>query len=100
MALRSPPGTPNAADRNRLTYSIPAADADADAEPFAIDKATGQISVTGELDHEAGGTTTNGDYVFTVTATDPTGATGTREVTISATDVNRKTLSDDSYDPR
>ena len=78
---------PNQNDRNRLTYTIPT---DGDAEPFAINKATGQITVKGKLDHEAGSTNDDGVYSVTVTATDPSGLTDTHAVTITATDVNEK----------
>ena len=86
-------------DKGRLTYTI---DPDsADARSFSIHKATGQIRVAGELDHEdgsltgiPGGTASDGIYVITVMVTDPTGASDspkgedTIDVTITATDVD------------
>ena len=78
-------GDPNAADAGKLTYSIPTT---ADGAPFAINKATGQISVDGMLDHEAGDANDDGVYEFLVTATDPTGSTDTQTVMITARDVN------------
>ena len=99
-------GNPVVADDNdgdgkgRLTYTI---DPDsADASSFSIHKATGQIRVAEELDHEAGSLTgdpgaTAGDgiYVITVMVTDPTGASDSPDegedainVTITATDVD------------
>ena len=59
-----------------------------DAASFAIDKITGQITVAGDLDHEAGGDGSDGIYDVTVTATDPSNGTGTVEVDITANDVN------------
>ena len=55
-----------------LYYTIPTT---GDAEPFAIDKVTGQITVTGDVDHEAGGADNDGEYTVTVTAVDPSGTT-------------------------
>ena len=85
-------------DKGRLTYTI---DTDStDARSFSIHKATGQIRVAEELDHEAGSVSGNGDaasdgiYVITVMVTDPTGASDNPEgqdtivVTITATDVD------------
>ena len=77
----------NQNDRNRLTYTIPTG---GDAAPFAINKATGQITVKGKLDHEAGSTNGDGVYTVTVTATDPSGESNNQDVTITATDVNEK----------
>ena len=54
-----------------LTYTIPPA---GDANPFVIDKKTGQISVAGTVHHEE--VDSNGvTYMVTVTATDPSGET-------------------------
>ena len=71
-----------------LYYTIPTT---GDAEPFAIDKVSGQITVTGDVDHEegsSGGTGGIGVYEVTVTATDPSGETSTIEILITAKDVN------------
>ena len=69
-----------------LYYTIPAA---GDANPFAIDKKTGQITVAGTVHFEA--TDGNGPaYTVTVTATDPSGTTTTIDITITAKDVNEK----------
>ena len=69
-----------------LTYTIPPT---SDANPFAIDKRTGQITVAGTVHHEDvdgnGGT-----YEVTVTATDPSGEDSSLAVTITANDVNEK----------
>ncbi len=87
-------------DKGRLTYTIDKKSPDADS--FSIHKATGQIKVASELDHEVGsvfGTTPDGIagdgiYVITVMVTDPTGARDnpvgedTIVVTITATDVD------------
>ena len=86
-------------DKGRLTYTIDTGSADASS--FSIHKATGQIRVADELDHEAGslsgtsgGTASDGIYVITVVVTDPTGAgdsdggSDTIDVTITATDVD------------
>ena len=80
---------PDKIDAGRLTYTIVEG---GDAGSFSIDKATGQIRVAEELDHEDGSvgaagdaasaadqavsgaaTASNGIYVITVAATDPTG---------------------------
>ena len=80
-------------DKGRLTYSIDSNSADASS--FSIHKATGQIRVADELDHEAGslsgtpgGTASDGIYVITVMVTDPSGLEDTIDVTITATDVD------------
>ena len=80
-------------DKGRLTYTI---DSDsADAGSFSIHKATGQIRVAEELDHEEGsltgtpdGTAGDGIYAITVMVTDPSGEDDTIAVTITATDVD------------
>ena len=78
-----------------LTYTID--ETSPDEASFSIDKATGQITVAGSLDHEAGSVAGadpdaipagDGKYVITVVVTDPHGDTGTTDVTITATDVN------------
>ena len=68
-----------------LTYTIPATSVD---NPFAIDKVTGQITVDGDVDHEAGGTV--GVYTVTVTATDPSGESSNIDISVTAKDVNEK----------
>ena len=80
-------------DKGRLTYTIDSESADASS--FSIHKATGQIRVADELDHEAGslsgtpgGTASDGIYVITVMVTDPSGENDTIPVTITATDVD------------
>ena len=80
-------------DKGRLTYTI---DSDsADSSSFSIHKATGQIRVADELDHEEGslsgtpgGTASDGIYVITVMVTDPSGENDDINVTITATDVD------------
>ena len=52
-------GDPNMGDSGKLTYTIPT---EPDAAPFAIDKATGQISVKSGLDHEMGDADNDGVY--------------------------------------
>ena len=86
-------------DKGRLTYTI--LSTSADASSFSIHKATGQIRVADELDHEdgslsgsPGGNAGDGIYVITVMVTDPTGASDSPagedsiDVTITATDVD------------
>ena len=86
-------------DKGRLTYTI--LSTSADASSFSIHKATGQIRVADELDHEAGSVSgspgvnaSDGIYVITVMVTDPTGASDSPagedsiDVTITATDVD------------
>ena len=102
---------PDKIDAGRLTYTIDPDSSDADS--FSIDRATGQIRVAKELDHEAGSvgdsgadastandlvadasTAGNGIYIIAVMATDPTGASDNPEsedrivVVITATDVD------------
>ena len=80
-------------DKGRLSYTI---DSDsADSSSFSIHKATGQIRVADELDHEAGSlsgtpsaTASDGIYAITVMVTDPSGESDTIDVTITATDVD------------
>ena len=87
-------------DKGRLTYTIDISNADASS--FSVHKATGQIRVADELDHEAGSLTgsnptayaSDGIYVIRVVVTDPTGSNDTSggqdtiDVTITATDVD------------
>ena len=80
-------------DKGRLTYTIDSDDPDASS--FSIHKATGQIRVAEELDHEAGsltggpgGIASDGIYAITVMVTDPSGLEDTIDVTITATDVD------------
>ena len=88
-------------DKGRLTYTIDTESADSSS--FSIHKATGQIRVAAELDHEAGSLVSSGSpvplprdgiYVITVMVTDPSGAEDspvgedTIVVTITATDVD------------
>ena len=79
-------------DKGRLTYTIDSESADSSS--FSIHKATGQIRVADELDHEAGslsgspGTAGDGIYVITVMVTDPSGLEDDIIVTITATDVD------------
>ncbi len=71
---------PNPADTN-LTYHL----GGADEGSFALDQATGQITVKAgiELDYEK-----KKSYMVTVTATDPSLASATIDVTIFVVDVN------------
>ena len=55
----------------------------ADAASFDIDRNNGQLKTKAELDYE-----TKKEYMVTVTATDPSGATDTIMVTINVKDVN------------
>ena len=68
-----------------LTYVLTGTDEDF----FAIDKASGQITVAAALDFERTGGAT---YTVTVTAYDPSNepTSGTRTVTITTTDVNEE----------
>ena len=76
----------NSDDSDVLTYTIPET---TPANPFAIDKKTGQIMVDGAVNHEAADGNP-GPYSVAVTATDPSGETDTFTVTITANDVNEK----------
>ena len=75
---------PNADDGGKLTYTLTGTD----ASSFKINKMTGQITVNSVLDHEGGATSTDGEYDVTVNVFDPSNATDTFEVDITATDVN------------
>ena len=89
---------PNPEDRDKLTFALVGSDEahgalPADADSFSIDKATGQIKVAGELDHEKGspgpGDTGAGVYIVKVTVQDPSGQDMKEiHVTITVTDVN------------
>ena len=68
-------------DGDLMLYSI------SDMESFSIDRASGQIKTKVELDYE----TTN-SYMVVVTATDPSGAADTINVSISVTDEDDKTV--------
>ena len=69
------------ANSDTLTYVLTGAN----ASLFAIDQASGQITVASALDYE-----TDPSYEVTVTAYDPSNAMAARSVTITATDVNEK----------
>ena len=102
-------GEPNPEDRGKLTFALVSAAEDTSSIPpltdnvdaraddinyFAIDKATGQISVKGKLDYEAGSQADDqggaaGVYIVRVTVQDPSGAPlKAIDVTITVTDVN------------
>ena len=90
-----PVGDPVAAtDTDTLSYTL----GGPDAALFAIDSATGQLTVGPgtSLDYEDPNNTDH-EYIVTVTATDPSGATATITVTITVTDVSLGTLGD-TYD--
>ncbi len=75
-------GAPVAAtdvDNDPLTYSLDTAG----DSVFAIDSRSGQLRTKAELDHE-----TTPRYSVTVTATDPSGASDSINVTIDVTDVD------------
>ena len=83
--LLGAPVTATDANSDVLYYTIPAT---GDANPFAIDKITGQITVAGSVHFEQVGGN-GGTYTITVTATDPYGTgTDTQDVTVTVTDVN------------
>jgi hypothetical protein len=69
-------------DGDALTYALGGADAD----HFAINSATGQLSTKGALDYE-----TDDSYSVTVTATDPGGLSDSAAVTITVRDVEENT---------
>ena len=65
-------------DGDTLTYTL----SGTDAASFDIGSATGQLMTKAALDYE-----TKMSYMVTVTATDPEGATDTRDITINVTDI-------------
>ena len=67
---------PDSADRSKLTYSVPP------DTNFSINN-NGQLETKVPLDHEVAAT-----FNVTVTATDPSGDTGTVTVTVTVNDVN------------
>ena len=71
------------ADRPSITVT----DHTGDPDVFNIDKATGQITVAGDLNFERG-TPFDGLYVVVVDVTDPSGGNDDVVVAITATDVN------------
>ena len=75
---------PNADDGSKLTYTL----AGDDAGSFKINKMTGQITVNAELDHEDGAVSEDGVYDVAVNVFDPSNATDTFDVDITATNVN------------
>ena len=99
---------PNTEDQGKLTFALDSAAGETRSDPvlnanddalaedinyFAIDKATGQITVDGNLDHEAGSVVNNdagaGVYVVRVTVRDPSGTPlKAIDVTITVTAVN------------
>ena len=83
----------NDSNDDTLTYELVAADAPNanDINFFAIDRASGQITVAQQLDADAVGDRTGataGTYVVTVSATDPSGLTDSITITITAENVN------------
>ena len=81
VAATDPNGDPETAE-GRLTHTLGGPDKDS----FEIDASSGQITVAAdtELDYESNKKT----YMVTVTATDPSRAMTTIDVTINVTDVN------------
>jgi hypothetical protein len=63
-----------------LAFSIDSGDPDG---LFAIDEESGEITVIGSLDHEAGA-----ERLLAIKATDPSGLEGTASATITVTDLN------------
>ena len=63
---------------------------DADVRSFSINKKTGQVSVKSGLNHEkaAAGDLTQGQYMFYVRATDPSGRDADVKVVVTATEAN------------
>ena len=79
---------PDAADRSKLAYTL----SGDDAALFSIDVATGQIRVglATVLDYEV----PVRSYSVTVTAADPSGASGSVAVAVEVTDVNEAPVAD------
>ena len=81
-------------DHDVLTYELVAAPTpnDGDVEFFAIDKRTGQITVARRLDFDGNPDrdNPNGEYIFVVRATDPSGDFDDQPLTITATEANDK----------
>ena len=67
------------ADGDSLTYSL----GGTDAASFTMDAATGQLRVRDPLDYES-----RASYSVTVTATDPSGASDSIEVSVNVTDAD------------
>ena len=85
-------GTVAATDANddTVTYSVTAGNG---AGAFAIDSASGAITVAGSLDRE-----TTASYTLTVQAADGNGGTGTATVTVTVTKANEAPVfGSDSY---
>ena len=85
-------GTVAATDANddTVTYSVTAGNGDG---AFAIDSASGAITVAGSLDRE-----TTSSYTLTVQAADGNGGTGTATVTVTVTKANEAPVfGSDSY---
>ena len=93
------PVTATDADDDTLTYAL----GGADAASFDIGSATGQLMTKAALDYEMprgaemSDTNTN-DYMVTVTATDPEGASDMITVTITVTDVDEEMTLLQRYD--
>ncbi len=74
------------ADDGAVTYSVTAGN---DAGAFAIDSASGAITIAGSLDHES-----TSSYSLTVAATDGDGETGSATVAVTVTNVNEPPVFD------
>ena len=78
-----PPITATDPDGGLLTYTL----SGADATPFAIDAANGQISLAAAVDYDSpGDVDDNNDYEVTVTVTDADSETDSINVTIGVTE--------------
>ena len=92
VAENTPPGTNLgdpvvASDPDVLTYSLDTTGGNAlDAAAFSINRATGQLNTKADLDFE--NDAQDNEFVVTVKATDPFGASDMSVVTITVTDVN------------